>query len=119
MESTAPMAERAAQFREAFARMRAEVGKVIVGHHDIVDSVLTCLFVGGHVLLEGVPGLGKTLLVRTLAQALDLKFARIQFTPDLMPSDIIGTNIISEAPDGRRDFRFQSGPLFAQIVLDR
>src|SRR5262249_25965016 len=81
------------------------------------DGVLTCLFVGGHALLEGVPGLGKTLLVRTLAQVLDLKFARIQFTPDLMPSDIIGTNIIMEAPDGRREFRFQSGPLFAQIVL--
>jgi MoxR-like ATPase len=78
---------------------------------------LTCLFVGGHALLEGVPGLGKTLLVRTLAQVLDLRFNRIQFTPDLMPSDIIGTNIIMEAPDGRREFRFQSGPLFAQIVL--
>src|SRR6476646_550808 len=113
----APMAERAAQFRQRFAALEAEIGKVIVGQPDIVRGVLTCLFVGGHVLLEGVPGLGKTLLVRTLAQALDLKFARIQFTPDLMPSDIIGTNIISEAPDGRRDFRFQSGPLFAQIVL--
>jgi MoxR-like ATPase len=117
MESTAPMAERAAQFREAFARMRAEVGKVIVGHQDIVDNVLTCLFVSGHVLLEGVPGLGKTLLVRTLSQVLDLKFNRIQFTPDLMPSDIIGTNIISESPDGKRAFSFQSGPIFSQIVL--
>src|SRR5438034_11335343 len=117
MDTTAPMAERAAQFRDAYARVRGEVGKVIVGHQEVVDGVLTCLFVGGHVLLEGVPGLGKTLLVRTLAQVLELKFARIQFTPDLMPSDIIGTNIISEAPDGRRDFRFQSGPLFAQIVL--
>ncbi|HET6575304.1 MAG TPA: MoxR family ATPase [Fimbriiglobus sp.] len=114
---TAPMPERAAQFRQRFAALEAEIGKVIVGQPDIVRGVLTCLFVGGHALLEGVPGLGKTLLVRTLAQALDLKFARIQFTPDLMPSDIIGTNIISEAPDGRRDFRFQSGPLFAQIVL--
>jgi MoxR-like ATPase len=111
------MPERAAQFRQRFAALEAEIGKVIVGQPDIVRGVLTCLFVGGHALLEGVPGLGKTLLVRTLAQALDLKFARIQFTPDLMPSDIIGTNIISEAPDGRRDFRFQSGPLFAQIVL--
>ncbi len=114
---TAPMAERAAQFRQRFAALEAEIGKVIVGQPDIVRGVLTCLFVGGHALLEGVPGLGKTLLVRTLAQALDLKFARIQFTPDLMPSDIIGTNIISETPDGKRDFRFQSGPLFAQIVL--
>src|SRR5439155_2787309 len=117
MDTTAPMAERAEQFRKAYARVRAEVGKVIVGHNDVVDGVLTCLFVGGHVLLEGVPGLGKTLLVRTLAQVLDLKFARIQFTPDLMPSDIIGTNIISETPEGRRAFSFQSGPVFAQIVL--
>jgi MoxR-like ATPase len=111
------MAERAAQFREAYARVRSEVGKVIVGHPDVVDGVLTCLFVGGHVLLEGVPGLGKTLLVRTLSQTLDLKFNRIQFTPDLMPSDIIGTNIISESPDGKRAFAFQPGPIFAQIVL--
>lgn len=114
---TQPMPERAAQFRQRFSSLEAEIGKVIVGQPDIVRGVLTCLFVGGHVLLEGVPGLGKTLIVRTLAAALDLKFSRIQFTPDLMPSDIIGTNIISESPDGRRDFRFQSGPLFAQIVL--
>src|SRR3982750_3561527 len=111
------MIERAKQFRERFARTQAEIGKVIVGQPEIVQGVLTCLFVGGHVLLEGVPGLGKTLLVRTLAQVLDLKFARVQFTPDLMPSDIIGTNIISEMPDGRRAFSFQPGPLFAQIVL--
>jgi MoxR-like ATPase len=117
MDQTAPMAERAAQFRAAYARVRGEVGKVIVGHPDVVDGVLTCLFVGGHALLEGVPGLGKTLLVRTLAQVLDLKFNRIQFTPDLMPSDIIGTNIISESADGKRAFSFQSGPIFAQIVL--
>jgi MoxR-like ATPase len=82
-----------------------------------VDGVLTCLFVGGHALLEGVPGLGKTLLVRTLSQVLDLAFNRIQFTPDLMPSDIMGTNIINETPDGKRIFSFQPGPLFAQIVL--
>jgi MoxR-like ATPase len=88
-----------------------------VGHTDIVHGVLTCLFVGGHALLEGVPGLGKTLLVRTLSQVLDLAFNRIQFTPDLMPSDIIGTNIIMDAPDGKRVFTFQPGPLFAQIVL--
>src|SRR5947209_15808257 len=117
MDSNAPMAVRAAQFREAYARVRAEIGKVIVGHQDIVQGVLTCLFVGGHTLLEGVPGLGKTLLVRTLSQVLDLKFNRVQFTPDLMPSDIIGTNIISEAPDGRRAFSFQPGPIFAQLVL--
>jgi MoxR-like ATPase len=111
------MQQRAAAFREAYARVKKEIGKVIVGHGDIVDGVLTCLFVGGHALLEGVPGLGKTLLVRTLAQVLDLNFNRIQFTPDLMPSDIIGTNIINETPEGQRVFNFQKGPLFAQIVL--
>jgi MoxR-like ATPase len=111
------MREQAEQFRKAYARIKGEIGKVIVGHGDIVDGVLTCLFVGGHALLEGVPGLGKTLLVRTLSQVLDLKFNRVQFTPDLMPSDIIGTNIIVEAPDGKRVFSFQPGPLFAQIVL--
>jgi MoxR-like ATPase len=111
------MQERAEQFRKAYARIQTEIGKVIVGHSDIVHGVLTCLFVGGHALLEGVPGLGKTLLVRTLSEVLDLNFNRIQFTPDLMPSDIIGTNIITEAPDGKRVFSFQAGPLFAQIVL--
>jgi MoxR-like ATPase len=113
----ASMQERAEQFRTAYGRVRAEIGKVIVGHADIVHGVLTCLFVGGHALLEGVPGLGKTLLVRTLSQVLDLRFNRIQFTPDLMPADIIGTNIISETPEGKRLFTFQSGPIFAQIVL--
>jgi MoxR-like ATPase len=113
----APLPERAELFRRRFAAFEAEIGKVIVGQPDVVRGVLTALFVGGHVLLEGVPGLGKTLLVRTLAQALDLSFNRIQFTPDLMPSDITGTNIITESPDGRREFRFQRGPLFAQIVL--
>src|SRR4051812_33179213 len=110
------MIERAKQFRERFARVQAEVGKVIVGQPEIVQGVLTCLFVGGHVLLEGVPGLGKTLLVRTLAQVLDLKFSRVQFTPDLMPSDILGTNIITEH-EGNRRFAFQAGPIFAQIML--
>ena len=104
-------------FVEAYAKVQKEIGKVIVGHMDIVHGVLTCLFVGGHALLEGVPGLGKTLLVRTLSQVLDLAFNRIQFTPDLMPSDIIGTNIITETPDNKRIFTFQPGPIFAQIVL--
>src|SRR4051794_22229955 len=117
MDPTAPMAERAAQFRAAYARVRAEIGKVIVGHQDVVDGVLTGLFVGGHILLEAVPGLGKTLLVRTLSQVLHLKFNRVQFTPDLMPSDIIGTNIITETDQGKRVFSFQPGPIFAQIVL--
>src|SRR5271166_4458799 len=115
--SDASMQERANQFRQAYGRVHSEISKVIVGHADIIHGVLTCLFVGGHALLEGVPGLGKTLLVRTLSQALDLKFNRVQFTPDLMPADIIGTNIINEAPDGKRVFTFQPGPLFAQIVL--
>src|SRR5438552_4715089 len=111
------MEQRSKDFREAYGRVHREIGKVIVGHTDIVHGILTCLFVGGHALLEGVPGLGKTLLVRTLSQVLDLHFNRIQFTPDLMPADIIGTNIIAEAPDGSRMFNFQRGPLFAQIVL--
>src|SRR5712664_1794234 len=117
MTTSESMEQRATEFRAAYGRVQREIGKVIVGHTDIVHGVLTCLFVGGHALLEGVPGLGKTLLVRTLSQALDLKFGRVQFTPDLMPSDIIGTNIISEAPDGKRAFSFQPGPLFTQIVL--
>ncbi len=113
----ATIQERAEQFRERYRKVREEIGKVIVGHEEIVHGVLTCLFVGGHCLLEGVPGLGKTLLVRTLAQALDLDFNRIQFTPDLMPADILGTNMIMEAPDGRRSFEFQKGPVFTQICL--
>jgi MoxR-like ATPase len=117
MSSADSMQERAEGFRQAYARVQGEIGKVIVGHTDIVHGILTCLFVGGHALLEGVPGLGKTLLVRTLSQVLDLKFGRIQFTPDLMPSDIMGTNIITEGAEGKRVFSFQPGPLFAQIVL--
>jgi MoxR-like ATPase len=105
-------------FQDDFRKLRAEVEKMIVGHADVVRDVLVSLFAGGHVLLEGVPGLGKTLLIRTLAQALRLEFSRIQFTPDLMPADIIGTNIITEDPaTGRRGFQFQRGPLFAQMVL--
>ncbi len=111
------MEARADEFRSAYAKVKAEIGKVIVGHDEIVHGVLTCLFVGGHALLEGVPGLGKTLLVRTLADALTLDFNRIQFTPDLMPADIIGTNVVMEGPDGRRVFEFQRGPIFSQIIL--
>ncbi len=117
MSSEVPMQERAEEFRRAYGKVHREIGKVIVGHADVVHGILTCLFVGGHALLEGVPGLGKTLLVRTLSEVLDLQFNRIQFTPDLMPSDVIGTNIITETPEGRREFRFQPGPIFAQIVL--
>jgi MoxR-like ATPase len=104
-------------FRETYARLRAEIGRVIVGQDEIVDSTLTALFAGGHVLLEGVPGLGKTLLVRTLGEALDMPFNRIQFTPDLMPADILGTNIVMESPGGRREFQFQHGPIFAHLIL--
>jgi MoxR-like ATPase len=113
----APMEARAEEFRTAYRRVKDEIGKVIVGHDEIVHGVLTCLFIGGHALLEGVPGLGKTLLVRTLADSLALDFNRIQFTPDLMPADIIGTNVVMETPDGRRAFEFQRGPIFSQIVL--
>ena len=108
---------RAAELGQRYERLRAEVGKVIVGHGAIVEGVLTCVLAGGHGLLEGVPGLGKTLLVRTLAQSLDLPFARIQFTPDLMPADIIGTNIVMEDANRGRFFQFQPGPVFANIVL--
>jgi len=104
-------------FRRDYRAVQAEIAKAIVGHHEIVDGVLTCLFVGGHALLEGVPGLGKTALIRALAQALNLKFNRIQFTPDLMPADVIGTNVIQEDEHGRRQFKFMSGPIFSQIVL--
>ena len=118
-ETIDPRVQRAAEaFRQKFQALRDEIGKAIVGHETIVDGVLTCLFVSGHALLEGVPGLGKTYLIRTLSQALSLNFNRIQFTPDLMPADIIGTNVVIENPaTGGREFRFQAGPLFAQIVL--
>ncbi len=104
------------QFREYAARVESEVGKVIVGQNEIVRHVLVGILSGGHVLLEGVPGLGKTMLIRTLGQALDLKFSRIQFTPDLMPSDILGTEILSDE-NGQREFRFRQGPIFANLVL--
>src|SRR5512142_1080789 len=104
-------------FREAYAALRAEIGKVIVGQDAVVEGTLIALFAGGHVLLEGVPGLGKTLLVRTLSEVLDLSFSRIQFTPDLMPADILGTNLVMEAPGGRREFQFQRGPVFAHLIL--
>jgi MoxR-like ATPase len=109
--------KRLEQFNMYFTRLRDEIGKVIVGQNEVVDGVIICLVANGHALLEGVPGLGKTLLVRTLAEACDLKFARIQFTPDLMPADIVGTNILVETETGARRFEFQHGPIFANIVL--
>ncbi len=104
-------------FRQTYAALRAEIGKVIVGNDAIVEGTLIAIFAGGHVLLEGVPGLGKTLLVRTLSEVLELSFNRIQFTPDLMPADILGTNLVVENPDGRREFQFQRGPIFAHLIL--
>lgn len=105
-------------FRIVADRLRQEIGRVLVGQNEVVDQVLIALFADGHVLLEGVPGLGKTLLVRTLGQALGLKFSRIQFTPDLMPADILGTQIVVEdQATGQRDFQFRQGPIFAQILL--
>ena len=105
------------QFRDVAARIEAEVSKVIVGQKEVIRHVLIGIIAGGHVLLEGVPGLGKTMLVRTLADALDLTFSRIQFTPDLMPADIVGTDILEEDEQGNRHFRFQPGPIFANLVL--
>ena len=109
--------KRAEQFQRDFAKLHAEISKVIVGNEEVIDEVLITLFGAGHCLLEGVPGLGKTLLVSTLSDALDLEFSRIQFTPDLMPSDIVGTHIINEGADGRRKFVFEKGPIFANVVL--
>jgi MoxR-like ATPase len=109
--------DRARKFRQQFFALSDEIGRVIVGQKGVIEGVLTCLFAGGNALLEGVPGLGKTLLIRTLAQTLDLPFSRIQFTPDLMPADIIGTEIIHIDENGQRTMRFQKGPLFSQIIL--
>src|SRR5436309_7144983 len=117
MSDTHAVKDQLDQFRADFGRLRREIAKVIVGQDDIVEGTLTALIAGGHVLLEGVPGLGKTLLVRTLADALHLKFQRIQFTPDLMPADLIGTNVVLQAPGGGKRFEFQRGPVFANIVL--
>ena len=109
--------EKVDNFREDFQRVVEEIGKVIVGQRDIIEGVLSCLFANGHVLLEGLPGLGKTLTVSTMSDALDLTFSRIQFTPDLMPADIIGTNIVVEDESGRKEFQFQEGSIFANVIL--
>src|SRR4051794_4644731 len=104
-------------FRRDYRATQAEIAKAIVGHEEIIDGVLTCLFTGGHALLEGVPGLGKTAMIRSLSQALNLQFNRIQFTPDLMPADVIGTNVIMENDQGHRAFQFMAGPIFSQMLL--
>jgi MoxR-like ATPase len=114
---TPPLDARVTQFKSTFQRIHSEMAKMMVGQEEILDGVLVAFFVGGHVLLEGVPGLGKTMLVRTLAEAVNLSFARVQFTPDLMPADIVGTNIIMEDEHGRKQAKFQPGPVFANILL--
>jgi MoxR-like ATPase len=105
------------EFQKSIGQLREEVGKMIVGNRDVVDGVLTCMLAGSHALLEGVPGLGKTMLVRVIAEALELAFSRIQFTPDMMPADILGTTVIDENAGGTRSFSFRKGPIFANIVL--
>jgi MoxR-like ATPase len=115
-ESSSDVQDEVRSFARDVGRLRDEVGKVIVGHQAIVEGVVTALLAGGHALLEGVPGLGKTMLVRTLADAVHLSFSRIQFTPDLMPADIVGTNVIVE-DGGAKRFQFQRGPVFANVVL--
>ena len=107
----------AEEFREEAAAIEEQVGRVIVGQRELVRHTLVTLLAGGNALLEGVPGLGKTMLVRTLAQAIDCSFSRIQFTPDLMPSDIVGTNLIVEDESGHRQFQFERGPIFANLLL--
>jgi len=109
--------EQAALFRDCFTQLRGEIGRVFVGHSSVVDQLLLCFFCQGHGLIEGAPGLGKTLLVRSLSEALSLRFARVQCTPDLMPADITGTNVIVDAAERRQGFTFQPGPIFANIVL--
>jgi MoxR-like ATPase len=117
MSETQAVREQVASFRKRIDDLRAEVAKAIVGNREVVDGVITCMLAGGHALLEGVPGLGKTMLVRTLAETLSLTFSRIQFTPDLMPADILGTTVIDETQGGAKAFEFRRGPVFANIVL--
>jgi MoxR-like ATPase len=111
------VAQEASRWRERAKALEGELAKVIVGHDEVLEQVLACVLAGGHALLEGVPGLGKTLLVKTLAQALELDFRRVQFTPDLMPADILGTQVVQEDESGRKRFEFQKGPIFANVVL--
>ncbi len=117
MSETEAVVEQVTLFRKRIDELRDEIAKSIVGNRDVVDGVITCMLAGGHALLEGVPGLGKTMLVRTLAETLSLTFSRIQFTPDLMPADILGTTVIDDAQGGGKAFEFRKGPIFANIVL--
>jgi MoxR-like ATPase len=117
MTTTAAVGPAIEQFRDRFVRITQEVGRRIVGHEEVVNLTVTSLLAGGHVLLEGIPGVGKTSLVHTLSDVLNLTFSRIQFTPDLMPADIVGTTIVQERPHGGTFFEFQPGPIFANVVL--
>jgi MoxR-like ATPase len=117
MEAVAEIEGRMQRARRSFDDLKAEMGRVIVGHEALIEDVFIALVCGGHCLLEGVPGLGKTLMVRSLGEILSLSFSRIQFTPDLMPADITGTNVLTDDPSGRKIFEFQRGPVFAHIVL--
>ena len=116
-EASTSAAKQAEQFRTTFDKVKTEVGRMMVGQEDVIDGVLTALMAGGHVLLEGVPGLGKTMLVRSLGEALDLNFSRIQFTPDMMPADIQGTSILVEKTEGGQEVQFREGPLVSSLVL--
>jgi len=116
-ETTTAVKEQVTTFRNHIEALRTEIGKAIVGNREVIDGVLICLLAGGHALLEGVPGLGKTMLVRTLAETLSLTFSRVQFTPDLMPADIVGTTVINENESGGKVFDFRKGPVFAHILL--
>jgi MoxR-like ATPase len=115
--STADIEAQAATFQECFSHLKQEIGRVFVGQPELVEQLLVCFFCQGHALVEGAPGLGKTLLVRTLSDAVSLRFSRIQCTPDLMPADVTGTNLLVETPGGAREFTFQRGPIFANVVL--
>src|SRR6187549_2948464 len=117
MSNPTELQAEATRFRDDFQKLRDTIGQVIVGQQRVVEGVLTAIIAGGNVLLEGVPGLGKTELVKTLARTLDLDFRRIQFTPDLMPADIVGTNVMTAGPDGRYNFEFRRGPIFTQLLL--
>jgi MoxR-like ATPase len=117
MEAVADIEERMHSARRCFDDLKTEMARVIVGHEELIERVFIALVCGGHCLLEGVPGLGKTLMVRSLGDTLSLSFSRIQFTPDLMPADITGTNMLTDDSSGRKVFEFQRGPVFAHIVL--
>jgi MoxR-like ATPase len=117
MEAVAEIEERMQRARRSFDELEAEMARIIVGHEELIRQIFIALVCGGHCLLEGVPGLGKTLIVRSLGEILSLSFSRIQFTPDLMPADITGTNVLTDDPSGRKIFEFQRGPVFAHILL--